>query len=165
MGKAVASSVHLKGGRTAKPAFTDQGLTLNGTGDLAGPGNADVLITLNAMANPTGNCCNPSGGCKVPGQNPAPVAVTGSQAVPASEIMNGNVSFDVTTAPPTSPIPGAPDCPNSSWTENITDMSFTSGVIIVEQPAGTTVLTVSCAISPPTSDGPVPSRNVTCKAS
>jgi hypothetical protein len=91
--------------------------------------------------------------------------VTGGQAIPAEEIKNGTTPFDVTTEPPTSPIPGAPDCPNASWTENITDMAFTSAVITVEQPPGTTVLTVSCAISPPTSDGPVPSGTVACVVS
>jgi hypothetical protein len=65
--------------------------------------------------------------------------VTGGQAIPAEEIKNGTTPFDVTTEPPTSPIPGAPDCPNASWTENITDMAFTSAVITVEQPPGTTV--------------------------
>jgi hypothetical protein len=161
----MASNVHLKGGPRAKPAFTDLGLTLKASGALSGLGNADVLITLAAMANPTGQCCNPGGQCQVPGQNPAPVAVTGSEAIPAGEIKNGTTPFDVTTAPPTSPIPGAPDCPNTSWTENITDMAFTSAVITVEQPPGTTVLTVSCAISPPTSDGGVPSQTVVCVAS
>jgi hypothetical protein len=165
LGDAVAGSVHLKGGRRAKPAFTDLGLTLNATGALAGLGNEDVLITLAAMANPTGECCNPGEQCKVPGQNPAPVAVTGGQAIPAGEIKNGTTPFDVTTEPPTSPIPGAPDCPGTSWTENITDMAFTSALITVEQPPGTTVLTVSCAISPPTSDGKVPSGTVACVVS
>jgi hypothetical protein len=51
--------------------------------------------------------------------------VTGSEAIPAEAINNGTTPFDVTTEPPTSPIPGAPDCPNTSWTENITDCSTT----------------------------------------
>jgi hypothetical protein len=165
LGDAVASSVHLKGGPRAEPVFTDLGLSLNATGALSGLGNDDVLITLAAMANPRGLCCNPGGQCQVPGQNPAPVAVTGSEAIPAGEIKNGTTPFDVTTDPPTSPIPGAPDCPNTGWTESITDMAFTSAVITVEQPPGTTVLTVSCAISPPTSDGSVPARNVVCVVS
>jgi hypothetical protein len=165
LGEALAASVHLKGGKKAEPAFTDLGLTLNATGALSGLGNADVLITLDAMANPQGLCCNPGGECKVPGQNPAPVAVSGSEAIPAGEIKNGNTPFDVTTQPPMSPIPGAPDCPNTGWEESIIDMAFTSAVITVEQPPGTTVLTVSCAISPPTSDGPVPPGTVVCVSS
>jgi hypothetical protein len=158
---ALAASVHLKGGGNAEPAFNDQGLTLNGSGALAGLGNGDVLIILSATANPTGQCCNPSGACKVPGQNPAPVQVTGSQAIPASEVKNGSLSFSVTTQPPATPIPGAPDCPGSSWTENITGMSFTSGTITVMQ-NGQTVFTTTCTISPPSSDGRVAAQNVTC---
>src|SRR2546428_13267250 len=53
------SSVHLKGGSHAEPAFTDNGLTLTGAGELAGLGNGDVLVTLAAIANPTGTCGNP----------------------------------------------------------------------------------------------------------
>ena len=156
---ALAANVHFKGGPGSGPSFTDNGLTLTGSGSLTGLGNGDVLIVLSARANPTGRCCNPSGACKVPGQNPAPVDVTGSQAIPASEVKNGNVSFSVTTQPPTTPLPGAPACPNSSWTETITDMAFTSATLTVIQ-NGTTVLTTSCTFSSPTTDGHV--QNVTC---
>jgi len=158
---ALASSVHLKGGPRAKPSFRDIGLALTATGNLAGLGNGDVLVILSAQANATANCCNPGGSCKVPGHNPAPVSVTGSESIPASEIKNGTTPFAVTTQPPQSPIPGAPDCPNGSWTENITDLAFTSATITVMQ-GGATVLTVNCSFSGPTSDGPVPSQNVTC---
>jgi hypothetical protein len=156
-----AGNVHLKGGANAEPVFTDGGLTLTASGALAGLGNGDVLVILAARANPTGRCCNPSGACKVPGQNPAPVDVTGSEAIPASEIKNGTTPFGVTTQPPTTPIPGAPDCPGSSWTESITNMAFTSGTITVMQ-GGTTVLTLNCTFSQPTSDGRVSSQNVSC---
>jgi hypothetical protein len=156
-----ASSVHLKGGAGAKPAFSDNGLTLTGAGSLTGLGNGDVLVIISARANPTANCCNPGGECKVPGQNPASVTVTGSQSIPASEIKNGNTPFGVTTNAPTSPVPGAPECPNTSWTESITDMAFTSATITVMQ-GSSTVFTVSCTFSSPTSDGRVPSQNVTC---
>jgi len=124
-----ASSVHLKGDHS-KPALTDNGLTLTGSGELAGLGFGDVLVNLSAVANPTGTCGNPGGNTfQAPGQNPAPVTVTGSVSIPGSEVKNGNTPFSVRTNSPTTPIPGAPDCPNSSWTEIIADMSFTSAVI------------------------------------
>src|SRR4051794_7697546 len=163
---ALAASVHLKGGANAEPAFTDNGLDLSSTGELAGLGNADVLIKLSATGNPTATCGNPGRNTfQAPGQNPAAVTLTGVQAIPASEIKNGNVSFNVRTAAPVSPIPGAPDCPNSSWTEIITDVAFTSATIRVEQPPGTVVLTVTCTFSPATSNGPVPSGQVDCTSS
>ncbi|HEX6423854.1 MAG TPA: hypothetical protein VFZ79_10260 [Acidimicrobiales bacterium] len=157
-----AASVHLKGGRNAAPDFTDQGLTLNAAGELAGLGNGDVLVTLDAQANVDATCTNPSGKNEPPGQNPAPISVTGSEAIPADEIKNGNTPFNVTTEPPVTPIAGAPDCPNPNWTEDIVDLSFTSATITVEQPAGTTVLVVNCTFSSPTANGSVPRGNVSC---
>jgi hypothetical protein len=144
-----AQNVHLKPPNRA-PSFIDNGaaLTLTALGALAGLGNADVLIVLEATAQPTGVCINPgTGEQQPPGQNPAEINVTGAQAIPASEIKNGNVSFSVTTVAPVSPIPGAPDCPNPNWTEVITDLTFTSATITVEQPPGTVVLTVTCTLS------------------
>jgi hypothetical protein len=162
---AAASSVHLKGGANAEPAFNDQILVLNAQGDLSGLGNANVLITLTARGLPTATCTNPAGATQPPGQNPAEVVLTGTEPISAAEIKNGTVHFNVTTAPPVSPISGAPDCPNTQWTERITDVAFTSAVITVEQPVGTLVLTVSCTFSPPTSNGAVPGSNVTCTSS
>ncbi len=161
VGGASASNVHLKGGKNAEPSFTDNGLTLSASGALVGLGNGDVLITIDATANPTANCTNPGGQSKVPGQNPAPVDVTGSVSIPDAEIKNGNTPFSVTTLAPATPIPGAPDCPNRSWTETITDMAFTSATITVKQ-GGATVLTISCTFSSPTSDNGVPKANVSC---
>jgi hypothetical protein len=159
-----ASSAHLKGGARAEPTFTDLILILNAMGELAGLGNEDILVTLSATGNPTATCSNPavSGDHQPPGQNPAEVTLTGSQAIPAAEIKNGTVPFDVTTEPPVTPIPGAPDCPNSQWTENITDVSFTSATITVQQPVFTTVLTVVCSFSPATLNGLVPASSVSC---
>jgi hypothetical protein len=156
-----ASSVHLKGGANAVPSFTDGGLTLNGAGALSGLGNGDVLITLDATANVTSTCTN-QGGNQAPGQNPAPINVSGGQAIPEDEIKNGTTPFSVTTLAPETIIPGAPDCPNTNWTEQIDDLLFTSATLTVEQPVGTVVLVLSCTFSPPTTNGAVRRQDVTC---
>lgn len=156
-----ASNVHLKGGANAEPAFQDLGLALQASGALAGLGNGDVLVTLTAQADVTSTCTN-QGGNEAPGQNPAPVTVSGSQAIPEAELKNGTTPFDVQTVPPVAIIPGAPDCPNPNWTERITDLSFTSATITVEQPFGTTVLTVVCTFDPATVNGAVPRATVAC---
>jgi hypothetical protein len=161
---ASASSVHLKGGRNAEPAFSDGGLFLTASGEIAGLGNGDVLVSLTAQADVTATCTN-QGGTQAPGQNPAPITVTGSQAIPEDEIKNGTTPFSVMTLAPDPVIAGAPDCPNPNWTELIEDLAFTSAVITVEQPPGTTVLTVNCTISPASSDGPVPGGAVSCTQS
>jgi hypothetical protein len=173
MTAAVATaSVHLKGGANAEPSFTDNGLTLTADGALSGLGNGNIAVILTATANTTATCTNPAGATQPPGQNPAPTTVSGGQFIPSSSIdKNGNVGFHVTTNPPTSPIAGAPECPNPKWTETITDLAFTSAVITVFQPAnatgtgGTLVLTVTCSFSSPTSNGAVPGSNVTCTQS
>jgi hypothetical protein len=70
----------------------------------------------------------------------------------------------VTTTGPQTPIPGAPDCPNPNWSEDITDLAFTSAAITVQQPGSTgpVVLTVTCTFSPPTEDGVVSASDVQC---
>src|SRR5690348_11369166 len=147
---ASAQSVHFKPPKD-QPLFHDQGVTLEATGALAGLSGEDILITLSAQANVSAVCINPgSGGTQPAGQNPAPITVTGSQAVPLSSIKNGNASFDVTTQAPASPIPGAPGCPNTNWTEAIKDLQFTQATLQVIQPATSTtvVLTAQCFFQP-----------------
>jgi hypothetical protein len=159
----LASNVHLKPPRS-EPKYNDEGLRLSASACLSGLGNEDVCITLTATARPTGTCTNPAGATQPPGQNPAEVEVTGSVSIPKEEIKNGNLCFSVTTQPPTTPIPGAPDCPNPQWTETITDLAFTSATITVEQPCGTLVFTVGCTFTSPTANGLVSPDNVSCNA-
>jgi hypothetical protein len=161
LSSALAANVHLKGGKKAKPAFYDGGLTLQAAGELAGLGNGDVLVTVEATADVYATCTN-QGGNQAPGQNPAPITVMGSQAIPEEEIKNGNTPFSVVTLEPPRIIPGAPDCPNPNWTEEIEDLAFTSATIMVYQPEDTLVLTVSCTFKFPTSDGAVPKGQVSC---
>lgn len=100
---------------------------------------------------------------------PAPVTLTGSTAVPKGDIKNGNVTITTVTGAPVTPIPGAPGCPNTGWTEDITDVAFTSATIQLFQDAngngvfdpGELVLTVNVTFSPPTSNGTVPASGFT----
>jgi hypothetical protein len=160
-GVALAASVHLKGGKNAEPAFRDEGLSLTAAAELAGLGNGDVLVSLEAQADVTATCSN-RGGNQPPGQNPAPVSVAGAVAIPEEEIKNGNTPFNVETQEPETPIPGAPDCPNRNFTEDIVDLAFTEATITVEQPRGTVVLIIDCTFSEPTSDGSVRANEVDC---
>jgi hypothetical protein len=162
---ASAASVHLKGGANAEPTFTDGGLFLSSAGELSGLGGGDVVVSLAATGDVTATCTNPAGATQPPGQNPADVTLTGTDVIPEDEIKNGNTPFDVATTQAVTPVPGAPECPNRQWTEDITDVAFTSAIITVEQPAGTLVLTVSCTFSPPTTNGIVPGSQVTCTQS
>jgi len=159
-GPALAQSVHFKHG---SPQSTDNGLTLTVFGALAGLGNGDVRLRVAASGNPTANCCNPSGECKVPGHNPAAATVTsGIEVIKGPDIKNGTTPFSDTTASPTTPIPGAPECPGPSWTENILDMAFTQAGLQIQQSSGgvfTDVIAACISYSPATSNGVVSSAN------
>jgi hypothetical protein len=164
---ALAQNAHLKGRNPV--SFTDGGLTLSATVSYAGLGNFDTLQVLTATGGTVSTCTN-QGGNQAPGQNPAPVTLVGETPIPAGDIKNGNVTITTGTAAPVSPVPGAPGCPNSNWTEVITDVSFTAAKIELFQDsnengifdAGELVLTVNCTFNSPTSNGPVPRTNFSC---
>jgi hypothetical protein len=67
-------------------------------------------------------------------------ARAGSESIPAGEVKNGNVSFNVTTSPPQQPTAAQAGCPNNNWTAAITDLSFNTATITVSQ-GGQVVLT------------------------
>ena len=136
-GAALAANAHFKKG---SPVFTSNtsALTLSASGVIAGLGNGDIVVRLDGSGTANLLCTNPGGSSKVPGQNPN-FSASGAGAVPASAVKNGNASFGVTTNPPESPVPGAPDCPNAGWTETITSITWTSARIRVFQPCTDTV--------------------------
>jgi hypothetical protein len=159
MTAALAANVHFKQNRN--PTLIDNGLSLTAAGSLAGLGEGDIAVTLSASGTITATCTNPSGQNQPPGQVPQPVTLSGSVAIPDEQFKNGNVGFSVTTTPPDAVIAGAPDCPNSHWTERITDIKFTSMTLTVQQ-GGVTVLSTTCTTSAPTQNGPVSPSLVSC---
>jgi hypothetical protein len=128
---AFAGNIHVLGDVTFTPDHN--ALTLTADGRLAGLGNGDVLITIIAKADPTTTCTSP-GGNEAPGQNPAPITITGTESIPASEVKNGSLDFSVTTDAPAQPANAkTAGCPNRRWTAIIEDLAFTSAIIKVEQ--------------------------------
>jgi hypothetical protein len=99
------------------------------TGELARLGNADLLVNIAATADVTATSTNPSGVKQPAVQNPTPITVTASQAIPATEINNANTPSNPTTQAPTTSIPGAPDGRTPNWTATITDLALTSATL------------------------------------
>jgi len=129
---AYASGVHFtKAGVTftADPNV----LTLTASGAIAGLGNG-AIVTIAATADPTTTCTN-QGGNPAPGQNPAPIILTGTTGVPDTGGKNGSRPFSVTTDPPTQPTDASDaGCPNDSWTAHIDSLCFTSATLTFQQP-------------------------------
>lgn len=126
---AYAASVHFKGGN---PRFTDQGLTLNTCFSLAGLGNQDVTITIEATGLASTTCTN-QGGNAAPGQNKTPVSPTGQVTIPSTQIKNGNVTVCLATVAPPTPTAVEAGCPNNNWSTTLNDVSFSSVKITVVQ--------------------------------
>jgi hypothetical protein len=129
---AMAASPHFKGQNS--PTFSQPTpTTLNASGALAGLGNYNTFVQLNASGVPDVTCTSP-GGNESPGQNPGSVDVSGGQFIPVSSLdKNGNVPFSVTTSPPATITGKQGGCPNNNWTATINSIDFSSATIIVYQ--------------------------------
>jgi hypothetical protein len=125
----LAQSVHFVKG----PTIRDLGTTLGITGKLAGLGEGDVTIVVNASGVADVECTNP-GGNVAPGQDTA-VSASGSVTLPSPK--NGNLVFSLATIEPSIP---SSACPNSQWTADAIDVAFSGGTLTVFQ-GGQAVLT------------------------
>jgi hypothetical protein len=146
------------------PAFFDLGVSLQARRIIENlTQGQNVAIHLIATAQVTASCVNPNNDHAKPTQStPAPIAVTGFQNIPASQINERNRALmNVVTAPPPAVIEGSPDC-NGHDVEEITDLKFIRARIIVEQPTGNQVLEARCRINPASANGAIPAGNVTC---
>ena len=117
---AFAASPHFVGGA---PTFTDEGTTLSSAGSVAGLGNEDLTVVLDATGVASVECINP-GGNRAPGQD---TNVVTSGTVEDIEVKNGRAFFNVTTAEPF--VTGAEACPNPQWTAVVTDVAFTDATL------------------------------------
>jgi hypothetical protein len=124
-----AQSVHFIG----TPVVRDIGTQLNVTGKIAGLGEGDVTVVVNAQGIAEVQCTNPAGNV-APGQDTT-VSTIGAVTLPSPK--NGNLNFSVSTATPVIP---SSACPNSKWTATALDVDFSGGTISVIQ-GGQTVLT------------------------
>jgi hypothetical protein len=148
------------------PAFTDLGIAIKAARGIVGltPGQA-AIVRLAAVGKTTAICVNQNTGNSKPTvQEPADTVVAGLQIIRGKAISDtGRARMDVVTFPPPEVVDGAPDCRNpDKSSEEITDLSFTSAVVTIEQPIGTQVFQLNCTINPPTSNGIVVPTTVTC---
>lgn len=93
--------------------------SLHVTGDLAGLGNTDVVVRLDAYANVVAQCQN-RGGNTAPGRNPIAVSTTVTTSLIPDA--NGRTSVELTaldpvtvTPPLSSPSAKTAGCPNGNW--------------------------------------------------
>ena len=115
----------------AGPTCTDQGLTLNCTGNVSGLGQGDLTVNISSPATATTTCTNPAGNV-APGQT-FTFQASGTQVVTVDK--NGRATFNLTTEAPTAP---AGSCPNPMWTATVTDVTF-GDVTLIGTQGGVTV--------------------------
>src|SRR4028118_553940 len=103
------------------PAFSDRGTQLLVTGTVAGLGNEDIDVVVEATGIAEVECTNP-GGNVAPGQDTT-VAVSGEAN--DVQVKNGRATFRVLTDEPT--VTGAEACPNAQGTAEGIDAGATRG--------------------------------------
>jgi hypothetical protein len=116
------------------PFFSDQGTQLLVTGTVAGLGNEDIDVVVDATGIATVECINP-GGNRAPGQD---TTVDVSGEANDVQVKNGRATFRVLTDEPL--VTGAEACPNPAWTADVTEVEFTEATITIFQPAGTNTI-------------------------
>jgi hypothetical protein len=132
-----AASPHYKRG---SPQCSAGGTTGTCSGSIAGLGNEDIRITVSVTGTAQPFCAAPGNPDNVvPGQNPVDFMASASVTVPASEIKNGNLSFSL-SAIAVVPTPTADEvCSNKNWNVTISEASITTLTLMIEQPPGTVV--------------------------
>jgi hypothetical protein len=137
-----AASPHYKrGSPTCTKTGDPDNVTATCSGDLAGLGNEDVLITVSLTASSTPICSAPGNpDNQVKGQNPVNVTASDSDLIDASEIKNGTLHFGPITATATVEVPTgkAAGCPNDNWNVTLGDFTVVAK-LTVEQPPGTVI--------------------------
>jgi hypothetical protein len=121
----LAQSGHfLEGGGNA-PSCTDEGTTVECTTKVAGLGGTSFEVTIDAVGTASVECTNP-GGNVAPGQDTTveTEGTTGELPTPR----NGAARVTLSTDDP-EPLPPTPTCPNTQWTPNITDVTFTTATL------------------------------------
>jgi hypothetical protein len=118
---APAQSGHFVG----TPTCRDIGTQVTCSGKVAGLGGTTFELRVEAAGIASVECLNPAGN-RAPGQDTA-VTVSGSSG-PLATPRNGQYRFSLTSLNP-EPLPPTPTCPNSKWTADVVDVSFTTATV------------------------------------
>ena len=127
---AVAAAQHFT--KQGEPVCTDIGTQLRCTAELAGLGNEDLSMTINANTAVSSACVSP-GGNEAPGQNKVLGTTTTTSTIPGSAIKNGRARITATTTSPSTPTAQQAGCPNNNWTVRVVDVSFSNIRVTITQ--------------------------------
>jgi hypothetical protein len=121
-----ANSGHFVNNGANAAVCTDEGLTVECSGKVAGLGGTTFEITIEADGIAVTRCANPGNNDDVPGQRTA-VSVTGTTG-PQPTPRNGSTPFTIESDPPPQP-PPTPTCPGVQWVASIVDVEFTTATL------------------------------------